>query len=150
MYSNPASPSHRWIARTRLSTITNSHSIIPRRRRCQRSPTRLISIIRNITPLIALERALRKRSWQLRPVIRNVHVRQPARVGEVGLHDLRGVDEEVLGCAGDAGVFARQGGDEDGGLAVVVEFPVEGALRADGGLVEADFGVDGLICGCID
>ena len=107
----------------------------------------LVRIILNPTPLIARLRPLRKRRRQACSQVRDINIVQEGWVRHVRIHDLLRVDEEVLRGARDAGVFVGEAGDEDGGHAVVVEFPVNAAHGADGALVEADCGVDWEICG---
>lgn len=74
----------------------------------------------------------------------NVDALEEGRVAEIGVDEVRVFDEEVGSGSGDTRVFGGEAGDEDSGFAVVVEFVMNRTLRADGALVEADGGEDGI------
>ena len=110
-----------------------------------RNSASIVIAIWQPTPLIALLRSLGECCRQQRSEVCGIHMNEPIWIAQIGLHNILRIDEEILSRARNAWIFVAERGDEDGGFAVVVEFPVHGSLWADCGLIETYFGIYGKI-----
>lgn len=87
------------------------------------------------TPRQALPRPPRKRRRNRPRKLRDITRIDLRRKAQIGLQDLRIQPEEVLRDAAEPRIPAVEAGDEDGGLAAVVELVVDAAHREHGALV---------------
>ena len=102
---------------------------------CSAVTTSLGSLVCKATSSIAVFRTMSESRRELCSVVGSVDVVKPAWVRKIGVHNLLRVDEEVLSGSRDTRVFIPECSNKDYGIAVVVELPVQGTLRADTGLV---------------
>lgn len=102
-------------------------------------------ILSQPTPFITLLCALCKRCRNASIEFSNINIVQECRVAQPSFNQLGVFNEQVLTRAAHARILAAQCSHEYSRLAVVIKLVMNRSLRADGALVQADGGQDGLV-----